>query len=530
MTATDPRSGTLDSFTRRSMARRMRRESQNDSTSTRTAVSKRRDGDFRRPDLEQLDVQDLSDPQKGVLHGMLEYKDERNGNMAQRSIDPATGESGGGVRRAHARRGGRGGRRGLGTDSRRGATARSPSGPPRFAPPPIGWNRRRPLGGADGRRDGQAARPGAVGGREVRLGLPLLRGSRRRLPGAASPPRPTPPAASWPSGRSGPVLAVMPWNFPFWQVFRAAAPALMAGNTMLLKHASNVPGLRTGHRGDLRATAGLPDGAFRTLLDRERPGRRPDRRPRRAGRHADREHAGGPRGGRGGGPHLKKTVLELGGSDPYVVLEDADLEATVETCVTSRLINSGQSCIAAKRFIVVDEVREEFERARRRAHGRGDDGPPLEGDYDIGPLARDRPARRSARPGGAQRRGRARRLLLGGERPEGPGAFYPPTVLTDVAPGNPAREEELFGPVASIIPVADEAEAIAVANETSFGLGAAVFTRGRRAGRADRHRASRGGGMLRQRVRPVRPAAAVRRHQGERVRAASCRGSASGSS
>jgi succinate-semialdehyde dehydrogenase/glutarate-semialdehyde dehydrogenase len=272
----------------------------------------------------------------------------------------------------------------------------------------------------------------------------------------------------------GPILAVMPWNFPFWQVFRAAAPALMAGNTMLLKHASNVPGCARAIE-EILADAGLPEGAFQTLLmgsDRVE-GLIAD--PVVRGVTLTGSTPAGRAVAEAAGRHLKKTVLELGGSDPYVVLEDADLAATVETCVTSRLINSGQSCIAAKRFIVVDAIREEFERRVVERMGEATMGAPLEGEFDIGPLARGDlrddlhdQVERSVAAGAT--------LRLGGTLPDGLGAFYPPTVLADVAPGNPAREEELFGPVASILAVADEAEAIEVANETSFGLGAAVFT------------------------------------------------------
>jgi succinate-semialdehyde dehydrogenase/glutarate-semialdehyde dehydrogenase len=175
------------------------------------------------------------------------------------------------------------------------------------------------------------------------------------------------------------------------------------------------------------------------------------------------------------GRALKKTVLELGGSDPYVVLEDADLNVAVQACVTGRLINSGQSCIAAKRFVVVDAVREEFERRVLEKMASTLVGDPLSPETEVGPLAREDlreelhdQVRRSVAAGA--------RCLLGGTVPDGPGFFYPITVLTDVRPGMPAHDEELFGPVAAIVPVADEAEALAVANDTLFGLGAAVFT------------------------------------------------------
>jgi succinate-semialdehyde dehydrogenase/glutarate-semialdehyde dehydrogenase len=273
----------------------------------------------------------------------------------------------------------------------------------------------------------------------------------------------------------GVILAVMPWNFPFWQVFRFAAPALMAGNAAVLKHASNVPGCALAIE-ELLHEAGIPREVFRTLLigsDRVDAVIR-DRRV------AAVTLTGSTPAGRSvaavAGEQLKKTVLELGGSDPYLILEDADFPETIETCATSRLINGGQSCIAAKRFIVVDSVRERFERGlveRMRAVSMGD---PLQEDVGIGPMARSdlrdelhRQVKESLAAGA--------RLLLGGEIPDLPGAFYPPTVLTGVRVGMPAYDEELFGPVAAIIPVKNEEEAVRTANDTPFGLGAAVFTR-----------------------------------------------------
>ncbi|MDH3296792.1 MAG: NAD-dependent succinate-semialdehyde dehydrogenase [Gemmatimonadota bacterium] len=272
----------------------------------------------------------------------------------------------------------------------------------------------------------------------------------------------------------GPILAVMPWNFPFWQVFRAAAPALLAGNTMLLKHASNVPGCALEIERIFTA-AGLPAGVFQTLLAGS------DRVADLIADPAVRgvTLTGSTSAGRAvaslAGQHLKPCVLELGGSDPYVVLADADVAAAADTCVRSRLINSGQSCIAAKRFIVVDSVRSEFEREVVRRMDLATWGDPSQPDIDIGPLARadlrdelhDQVVR-SIEAGA--------RCLLGGTHPGGPGAYYPPTVLSDVRPGNPACEEELFGPVAAILPVADDEAAITTANDSVFGLGAAVFT------------------------------------------------------
>jgi succinate-semialdehyde dehydrogenase/glutarate-semialdehyde dehydrogenase len=273
----------------------------------------------------------------------------------------------------------------------------------------------------------------------------------------------------------GVVLAVMPWNFPFWQVFRFAAPALMAGNTAVLKHASNVPACALAIEA-VFGEAGFPKGCFRTLLIGSRAVEAVIDNPRVAAITLTGSTPAGRAVAGRAGAMLKKTVLELGGSDPYVVLEDADLETTAATCVTSRLINAGQSCIAAKRFIVVDAVRERFEARLVELMRAKTMGSPLDDGNDIGPLARrdlrddlHRQVQESVRAGA--------RCLLGGEVPEGKGAFYPPTVLGDVRKGMPAFDDELFGPVAAIIPASDEAEAIRVANDSVFGLGAAVFTR-----------------------------------------------------
>ncbi len=272
----------------------------------------------------------------------------------------------------------------------------------------------------------------------------------------------------------GVVLAVMPWNFPLWQVFRFAAPALMAGNVGVLKHASNVCGCALAIE-EVIADAGFPENCFRTLLlpskQVERVIQKPLVRavtltgsvPARAARAAAARK------------ELKKTVLELGGSDPYVVLEDADLKLAAQKCTQSRLLNAGQSCIAAKRFIVVEKVYDAFVEAfveEMKAKKVGD--PKAEGT-DLGPQAsaelRDelhQQVKDSVAKGAV--------CKLGGEVPDGPGAFYPPTVLIDVTPGMPAYDEELFGPVASVIKVADVEEAVRVANDSEFGLGGAVFT------------------------------------------------------
>jgi succinate-semialdehyde dehydrogenase / glutarate-semialdehyde dehydrogenase len=273
----------------------------------------------------------------------------------------------------------------------------------------------------------------------------------------------------------GPVLAVMPWNFPFWQVFRFAAPALMAGNVALLKHASNVPGCALAIQ-DVFRDAGFPENVFRTLIIETKHTRNVIRSRAVMAVTLTGSTEAGRAVAKQAGDRVKKTVLELGGSDPYIILADADVAAAAETCAASRLINSGQSCIAAKRFIVVAAVREEFEQRfveHMRAAKLGD---PMREETEVGPQARadlraglHDQVKRSIDEGA--------RVLLGAEVPEGPGAFYPPTVLTDVAKKMPAYEEELFGPVAAVIPVKDERAAIRAANDSRFGLGAAVFTR-----------------------------------------------------
>jgi succinate-semialdehyde dehydrogenase/glutarate-semialdehyde dehydrogenase len=273
----------------------------------------------------------------------------------------------------------------------------------------------------------------------------------------------------------GLVLAIMPWNFPFWQVFRFAAPALMAGNVGVLKHASNVFGCALAIE-DIFHQAGFPENIFRSLLVGSDQIEAIIEHPLVKAVTLTGSTAAGKAVGQKAGSLVKKTVLELGGSDPYIILEDADLDAAVATCVASRLINSGQSCIAAKRFVVVEAVRGQFEQhfvERMRAATMGH---PLKEEIEIGPQARHdlrdalhRQVQYSIEQGAT--------CLLGGQIPMGQGAFYPPTVLTNVRKGMPAYDEELFGPVAAIIPVKDEAEAIKVANDSVFGLGAAVFTR-----------------------------------------------------
>ena len=273
----------------------------------------------------------------------------------------------------------------------------------------------------------------------------------------------------------GIVLAVMPWNYPFWQVFRFAAAGLMAGNTVLLKHAANVPGCALAIE-EIFARAEFPEDVFRVVLvGSDKVGRIIENPLIKAVTLTGSVQAGRAVAEKAGAM-LKKTVLELGGSDPYLILDDAELEAAVETCVFSRLLNSGQSCIAAKRFVVVDSRREQFEKLFTQRMAAVKMGDPMAEDTEVGPQARP-DLREDLHRQVLQSIEKGARLLSGGKVPEGKGFFYPPTVLTDVSKGMPAYDEELFGPVGAIVPVKDEEEAVQVANETSFGLGAAVFTR-----------------------------------------------------
>jgi succinate-semialdehyde dehydrogenase / glutarate-semialdehyde dehydrogenase len=272
----------------------------------------------------------------------------------------------------------------------------------------------------------------------------------------------------------GPVLAVMPWNFPYWQVFRFAAPALMTGNVGLLKHASNVPQCALAIEDVLRR-AGFPEGAFQTLLvssgkvsgiiadDRVRAVTITGSEP--AGREV----------GATAGKSIKPSVLELGGSDPFIVMPSADLEAALDAAATSRLLNNGQSCVNAKRFIVHEQVAEEFERGLARRFEAKKVGDPMDPDTEIGPLVNsaavetiDQQVRDTVAAGA--------RLVTGGKPLDGAGWFYPPTLLADIPDGSPAHHEELFGPAATLWRARDLDDAIRIANDSPFGLGGSAWT------------------------------------------------------
>jgi len=273
----------------------------------------------------------------------------------------------------------------------------------------------------------------------------------------------------------GVILAVMPWNFPFWQVFRFAAPTLMAGNVGILKHSSNVSGCALAIE-QIFQDAGFPKNAFRTLLINNKAVASIIEHPIVKAVTLTGSTPAGKAVASKAGEMLKKTVLELGGSDPYIILEDADLQKAVNSCSISRLINAGQSCIAAKRFIVVESVLEEFQSLLIKNMKNIVMGDPFNENTDIGPNARidlrdelHQQVIKSLKLGA--------KLLLGRQYSDSKGAFYPPTILTDVKPGMPAFDEELFGPVAAIVPAKDENDAIALANNSVFGLGAAIFTK-----------------------------------------------------
>ena len=273
---------------------------------------------------------------------------------------------------------------------------------------------------------------------------------------------------------SGIILAIMPWNFPYWQVFRFAAPCLMGGNAAVLKHASNVPGCALAIE-EIFRDAGFPTELFRTLMIGSSQVETVIASKLVRGVTLTGSTGAGRAVAATAGKYLKKSVLELGGADPYIVLADANIEHAADVCAASRLLNSGQSCIAAKRFIVVDEVHDRFVDAFTKAMAAKRMGDPSSMESDIGPQAavdlRDELHQQvvdSIKKGA--------KCVLGGEVPEGKGAYYPATVLIDVKKGMPAYDEELFGPVASVIRVKDLAEAVEVANGSDFGLGGGVFT------------------------------------------------------
>jgi len=272
----------------------------------------------------------------------------------------------------------------------------------------------------------------------------------------------------------GTVLAVMPWNFPFWQVFRFLAPALMAGNTGVLKHASNVSGCALAIE-QLVQEAGFPENVFRTLLIGSARVKAVIENPLIKAVTLTGSTPAGKAVASAAGSVLKKSVLELGGSDPYLILEDANIETTARLCVTSRLLNAGQSCIGAKRFIIADLIYDQFKTEFVRLMSQASFGDPLDPQTTIGPLARidlrdelHQQVTKSLEMGAT--------LLIGGYLPDGKAPLYPPTVLENVVPGMPTYHEELFGPVAVLYRFKTEEEAIRIANDTVFGLGAGIFT------------------------------------------------------
>ena len=275
----------------------------------------------------------------------------------------------------------------------------------------------------------------------------------------------------------GVILAIMPWNFPYWQVFRAFAPTVMAGNVMILKHASNVSGCALTIE-KLILNAGAPKGLLQTLLI---PSSRVEKLiddPRIAAVTLTGSTAAGSKVAEAAGRNLKKQVLELGGSDAYVILEDADMDIAIEIAVRGRLVNSGQSCIAAKRFVVVKPVYKEFERRFTEQMKKATYGDPMDEKNRIGPMART-DLRDQLHEQVKKSVSKGARVLCGGFIPDGPGAYYPPTVLAKVKKGMPAYDEELFGPVAALIEAKDEKDAMRIANDTIYGLGGGIISKNR---------------------------------------------------
>jgi len=278
----------------------------------------------------------------------------------------------------------------------------------------------------------------------------------------------------------GVVLAIMPWNFPFWQVFRFLAPNLMAGNSGVLKHASNVPGCSLAIE-QLVGEAGFPEDVFRSILIRGSGVKAVIENPKIKGVTLTGSTPAGKSVASAAAGVLKKSVLELGGSDPYIILEDADVKEAARLCAAGRLLNAGQSCIGAKRFIVMDAVYDEFKTAFLEHMQSAPFGDPKDEATAIGPLARldlrdelNEQVTKSVQMGA--------KVLCGGFVPETEAAFYPATVLENVKPGMPAYHEELFGPVASLFRVYSLDEAMSIANDTVFGLGAGIFTQNRQIG------------------------------------------------
>jgi succinate-semialdehyde dehydrogenase / glutarate-semialdehyde dehydrogenase len=278
----------------------------------------------------------------------------------------------------------------------------------------------------------------------------------------------------------GTILAIMPWNFPFWQVFRFAAPTLMAGNVGILKHASNVPQCAVAIE-EVLLKAGFPDGVFQNLLVPASQVEDIIANPTIKAVTITGSEGAGSKVAATAGKHIKKTVLELGGSDPFVVLEDADLDEAAQVAVKSRMINTGQSCIAAKRFIVAEPVAEAFTQKMKQHMEALTLGDPSQKETDYGPMAREDLAdelldqvNRSVQMGA--------KIELGGKRPDREGAFFEATLLSNVTHGMPAFDEEMFGPVAAVIIAKDEEDAISLANQSRYGLGGSVWTKDKQRG------------------------------------------------
>jgi len=271
----------------------------------------------------------------------------------------------------------------------------------------------------------------------------------------------------------GVVFGIMPWNFPFWQVFRFAAPAVAAGNVVLLKHASNVPQCTLAIQDIFKKAQ--PGNIFQSLLISERTARRVIAHPAVKMVSLTGSDRAGSAVAALAGQYIKKSVMELGGSDPFIVLDDANLKSAAETGVKSRMQNAGQSCIAAKRFIVMAEVLEQFVETLTQLIGKIKHGNPADEETEMGPMAREDIAREVIRQINKSVR-RGAKVVVGGNRPSRKGAFVNPTLLTDVKPGMPVFDEEVFGPVASVVVAKDDEEAILLANRSVYGLGASIWS------------------------------------------------------